>query len=158
MNKAWISVTKAYLTRQNARTLEDLIDYKAILKELNTLKNTIESSKELKEFNVIDSSKIFVKAAISQSAKQMEIVIEDEKRLIEEFKIFAFLEIKQEKINEKARFVKFIEENQEKLEEKGCIFSLEGLEKKKPVERYQVLQKIFKKFDENQVISSLNLQ
>ena len=134
------------------------MDYKTILKDLNTLKKTIESSKELKEFKIMDSSKQFVKAAISQSAKQMEVVIEDERRLIEEFKIFAFLEIKEEKFIEKGRFVKFIEENQEKLEKKGCIFRLEGLglEKMKPVERYQVLQNIYKKFDENQVDFFLN--
>lgn len=160
-NKAWISASKAYLNRQNARTIEDLADFKEIRKNLDTLKKTIENSKmnpNIKEFKVLETSQRFVQASIAKVSSEMENVIEEETRLIEELKLHTFLEIKAEIFYHKISIVKFIEENFKRLEEKGCIFNLSNLNlaSNKPIERFAILQLIINKFTPIQVSLFLN--
>lgn len=148
--------SKAYLERQNARSIEDLVDFKGILKEVQNLKKTLEATKDnpaIKDLKVLEVSRQFVQASFAKTSQQMEIVKEDETRLIEEFKLQTLLEIKNEKIAEKNRFVKFIEDNSETLKAQGFNFFLKSLnlETHKPLERYKILFETYEKFSYEKV-------
>lgn len=156
LNNAWVQASKAYLQRQNARTIEDLVDFKGVLKDLETLKNSIKSSQEnpaLKGLKVLETSKIFVESSLLKASQQMEMVKEDEVRLIEELKLYSFIEIKLEKTKQKNNFVKFIEDHSDFLEEKGFNFNLSSLklQNHKPIERYSILNQIYKNFSSEKV-------
>ena len=97
LKKAWISASKAYLTRQHARTIEDLIDYKGLLKDLDKLNKTLGTSSQnlaLKDYNFLENSKAIVQGAFLKASKHKDSVFEEEVRLLEEQKLYTFLELK----------------------------------------------------------------
>lgn len=158
-NRAWIRASNAYLNRQNARSFEDLVNYKGVLAELENLKKTLKnpaSNPDFEKYKTAGLSQKFVQNSFLQYSKEIEGVQEEETRLIEELKLYTFLEMKSEIFKEKTLLVKFIEEFEKKLEEKGCNFNISSLnlDNYKPIERYDILDSIFNKFNDVQVISS----
>jgi len=155
-NKAWIRASKSHLTRQNAQTLDDLIDFKGLLKDLEVLKKALQAPNEnpqATQYKTYGAGNKFVQASFFQISQEIESVKEEETRLIEELKLFTFLEMKAEIFKERVLMVKFIEENEKKLEEKGCSFNINSLhlDTYKPIERFDLLNQIALKFSSNQV-------
>ena len=91
LKKAWISASKAYLILQHARTIEDLIDYKGLLKDLDKLNN---QNPALKDYKFLENSKAIVQGAFLKASKHKDSVFEEEVRLLEEQKLYTFLELK----------------------------------------------------------------
>ena len=157
-NRAWIRASKAYLNRQNAQSFDDLVNYKGILAELQNLKKTLQnpaSNPDFEKYKTAGLSQKFLQNSFLQYSSEIERVQEEETRLVEELKLYTFLEMKSEIFQEKILVVKFIEESDKKLEGKGCNFNIPSLnlDSYKPIERFDILDSICKKFNDIQVIS-----